>query len=428
MKDKKNKKGEINFTVLFTVIFLIIGLLIILFLYYEFNWKGEIDKNTCHQSVILKASMPTVESRSLVDLPLRCKTDKICITTKLFGGKCDGFIGETNVATKVVSSKPEEQAKEINRIIADNLYDCWSMMGEGKINIFSREFSLKKYPSRCVVCARIDFDNELKAKNTVGAISGLSTFLKTQKPEGGSLTYSEFLTGFNGSRPYNPELDAIPDTYKLEQQSIIFQEFDRTSLPDDIGMAVGGILAAWGASYVPGVGYAALPAAFLVGGYYGRGVGSFIGGIIGEKYIATWAFVPYSTNPQEIEARFVKDVKQAEVLVDGVSKTISYGTINLDAITSSPDVPDSYKLIIQNFKYKYIGVGDNGTLLLSDGSTSTGGASMFQKMVFKEFARPQTDSELDKAKRAFIDKIHLELITKDINLNSFQCSSFESFV
>ena len=77
------------------MIILILSFLVILFLWYQFDWKGSVNDETCHTSVILKKSVferPLIGGK-LVDIPLRCQTNKICVESGFFDKSCDEFKG-----------------------------------------------------------------------------------------------------------------------------------------------------------------------------------------------------------------------------------------------------------------------------------------------------------------------------------------------
>lgn len=410
IKLKTEKKAQMNWSVFLAVVIIIVSFIVILFFYWQYNWKGEINKQTCHQSAVLKASMPKILDRPVAVLPLRCKTEKICITEKFFGTECKGFKGEKDIDVRRVSTDEKKQIEEIKDIIANSLYDCWSMMGEGKLDIFSREFAAKKYSSRCVICARIDFDNELKEelKGERGYISGLSEYLDTKPIPNKNMNYSQFLIGFKGERPYGQLLEKGEgpgqDIFEIEQQAIVFQEFDRTTLPEDITGVIGGIAAAVGvgmtAGKIPIIGKQLTILSFFGGSYVGRKGGSLIGGLIGDEYIASWAFAPYRVKSERIETEIVKDVTN-----DG--KTC-YTTPPIDS-KAIPEGLDNTKLVYGFDKNKKFMFGKSG---------------LSEKVEF-----PAKDDNLDtaKAKREFLNKVLEELTIKCYDLRSFQCDYFESY-
>jgi hypothetical protein len=74
-----NKKGALEAKMLISIILLIAGFGIILFMYSQLNWTGNIDREVCHESVILRGTLPEKSIISTKDVvPLKCKTRNIC--------------------------------------------------------------------------------------------------------------------------------------------------------------------------------------------------------------------------------------------------------------------------------------------------------------------------------------------------------------
>ena len=169
-KRKNEKKGEMTTGVIISIIILVISFFIILSGFMSIDWTGNINKETCHKSVILRASLPSIDSfgKKIVETPLDCKTEKICITTnKLFKGDCEDDFGNKDYTTiRIISdSKSGKQQEEIKQILANAMYECWSMMGEGKISVFSKsnDWNIGTNDNKkCSICTRIAFDKSLK--------------------------------------------------------------------------------------------------------------------------------------------------------------------------------------------------------------------------------------------------------------------------
>lgn len=410
-----NKKADIDWKFFLAIVVIAVSIIVLLWFYYQYQWKGEIDKQTCHESAILKASMPRVMERAVVDLPLKCKTKKICITDNFMGGECEEFQGE-KFEVERVSKDEEKQLAEIKDIIANSLYDCWSMMGEGKLNIFSREFELKRYSSKCVVCSRIAFDKELKeklAEEFPEGIPGISNYLDTKKIPNKNMNYSEFLTGFKGERPYGQLLEG-KDYLGFEQQAIVFQEFDRTTAPEDATGTISGLAAAAGVAYVTkSIKLSAI--SFFGGGYAGRKGGALLGGLIGEDYIASWAFSPYRADPGKIETLLVKTVEKEKKEINGQEQEVCYSRIPADSI---PLEADKTKTVY--------GFASDGKFIRSQVIEGWFSDSFnFEEINFPEKADL---SETAEKQREFFNQVLEELTIKCYNLESFQCDDFESYV
>ena len=132
-----NKKGDISLNFLAGLIVSIVGFSLLLFVYFQIASGGEIDRQVCHESVILRATVPLGKAY----VPLKCNTAKICIR-----------VGDN-----------QQSLSKIEKVYAQELLSCWKTMGEGKISIFSNtvveNFGVggEVYPS-CVICSRIAVD------------------------------------------------------------------------------------------------------------------------------------------------------------------------------------------------------------------------------------------------------------------------------
>ena len=177
-----------------TMVLLIIGLAILLAFFYRFNFLGQIDRETCHESVILRGTLPTLVQDTI---PLKCTPRKMCVTQKTFGkGECTEFGTDKRVDKVKVNSE-----NNVAKLIADEMVDCWSMMGEGKLSLFSKTSSESfgftgVYPT-CVICSRIAFD-----KNNLNGVDltqvDVAKYMRTYKVPGQEITYAEYFAQKKG--------------------------------------------------------------------------------------------------------------------------------------------------------------------------------------------------------------------------------------
>lgn len=205
------KKGEITTGTLITIILLILGFLIVLFLYYQINWTGRVDREVCHQSVIYRATLPAFAGMKEY-VPLKCKTEKICITSGLIGGSCEDFKNAKGVVKVKVKNK-----EQIERFISQEIVDCWSMMGEGKVSVFSQWIAEnygfgQVYPT-CVVCSRIAFDKtSLKEKEIdIGSID-VQNYMDNHAVPNKDISYTEYFAGEGGKISVSPDLDKVKES------------------------------------------------------------------------------------------------------------------------------------------------------------------------------------------------------------------------
>jgi hypothetical protein len=92
--------------------------------------------------------------------------------------------------------------------MAQNIVDCWTMMGEGYVNLFSQWVAQtygvgSVYPS-CVICSRIAFDMASLRKNGINeselAKIDLDKYMSTHLVPNEQITYNQFLSGDSPAR------------------------------------------------------------------------------------------------------------------------------------------------------------------------------------------------------------------------------------
>lgn len=190
---KREKKGELTSEQIITIILALIGAGLLIFLYYQLSWSGTIDRQTCHESVVLRGTIDIVQGALQDAVPLKCKTEKTCVTSGFFAGKCREFENSKGITN--VKAKSKEQ---VEKTIAQNVVDCWSMMGEGHLSLFSQTLAKtygigSVYPT-CVICNRIAFDKDKLANsgidlNKIDVENYMSTRLLPDK----NITYAQYL-------------------------------------------------------------------------------------------------------------------------------------------------------------------------------------------------------------------------------------------
>ena len=207
------KKAEMSSKMIVSIILLIAGLAILLLMFYQIEFGAQTDREVCHNSVILRGSLPTTFGLSSFS-PLKCKTKKVCITSGLLGGECREFEGVKNQVKEKVKS-----SREIEEIIANEIIGCWSMMGEGRISLFSqhlaKEYGLGTiYPS-CVICSRIAFDKESLDKKgiRIGDVNVIKYMMGHKIPRG-EMTYFDFLTR---NSPAKISVEGIGESIKVSE-------------------------------------------------------------------------------------------------------------------------------------------------------------------------------------------------------------------
>ena len=192
------KSGQVSLTTIIIIALLAISFGIVLFFWWQSNFGERADKEACHQSVVYRASVGSVVEKAGEYIPLTCKTDKICITSGIFGGSCADFKG-----LKGITRIRVKNINQIQQAMAQNIVDCWTMMGEGHISLFSQWAAQtygigSVYPS-CVICSRMAFDMESLKKNGINetelAKIDLDSYMSTHLIPNQQITYNELLSG-----------------------------------------------------------------------------------------------------------------------------------------------------------------------------------------------------------------------------------------
>lgn len=170
---RMGKRGEVSSGQLVGIILAIGGLIIIgLFFAAFYGEKDLIGREACHLSVLKRATIPAGGTLS----PLDCTTEKICISKSGDQNACNQFSGEDPVRGVSINLDDIEGSKNIiEKESANALFDCWKMMGEGKIDVLTRgsikssvsswlgftdvDFSVSE--PKCVVCSRLAISQEI---------------------------------------------------------------------------------------------------------------------------------------------------------------------------------------------------------------------------------------------------------------------------
>ncbi len=192
----QKRKGEISLTTLITTILVLAGFVILFIVYSAIDWTGNVDREVCHQSVVYRGTAPSLVQSYV---PLKCKTEKTCITSGLMGGECDEFENSKGVIKAKVKSKTD-----IEKLIAGEVVDCWSTMGEGKLSLFS-EFlpgiGANVVSSSCVICSRIAYDEKtLSEKKIIFDELNVDEYMRTRAIPNKDISYYEFIIGKSPAR------------------------------------------------------------------------------------------------------------------------------------------------------------------------------------------------------------------------------------
>lgn len=193
----KEKKGAMTMNMLVTIIILVIGFAIVFYFFVMFDWTGRVDKEVCHQSVIYRATLPSFAGAKEY-VPLKCKTNKICITSGLIGGDCKEFENLKGITKMKVKS-----TQEIEQILAREIIDCWRTMGEGKVQVFDQwlatNYGIGGVGSSCVICNRIAFDEKsLEEAKIYLSEMDVMKYMLTHAIPNQEISYYGYLSGEGG--------------------------------------------------------------------------------------------------------------------------------------------------------------------------------------------------------------------------------------
>jgi hypothetical protein len=185
-----DKKGELTSQQIVIMVLAIGGFILVAIALVVVLTEDELQqRELCHLSIVERATVPGVLEQSV---PLQCFTGKICVTTDK-KNKCKQFAGESNIryveigipkigeknifgieSNKKVLEKYEEAVKTIEMETANAMFDCYTMTGEGKLDIFTNsgsiiadltkevtDISLSEIKPKCIICSRIAFSDAL---------------------------------------------------------------------------------------------------------------------------------------------------------------------------------------------------------------------------------------------------------------------------
>jgi len=218
MESKKtNKKAQMR-EYLIPAIVVIISAAIIIFFIAKFQFQSLSEKEACKQSVIFRSANIKNIVEGKMFFPLQCKTQEIQI-----------------------KDSDEEKIKET---IANAMYDCWDMLGEGKLD-FLGSFLREAPTKRCLICSRIIFKENIKDK--VGEIPNFYQYLATTIIPGKNITYASYF--FGGNPVYEDKKFSI---YTSQDYAVIYQEISGVEKGEVIRQTMSDILVGGGAGFLFG--------------------------------------------------------------------------------------------------------------------------------------------------------------------------------
>ncbi|MEM2956186.1 MAG: hypothetical protein QW041_01240 [Candidatus Pacearchaeota archaeon] len=249
----KNKKGLTITTIVITIV-IIMSFIILLAVVNQIVEliPSTFNKEACRDSVIARAAiknLPVGGELATKKIPLKCKTEYICLT---MGGECPTGYNKISVRNK----------EDINKEIANAIHDCWWMFGEGKLNFLSSEWITKE---KCIICSIIAFDDKIQQEYP--EIAGLNNYLSYNLVPNKNVTYLQYISNNMDVQPSISENDRYSTK---EKYSIIFGYVAKGNLAKRVGCIVGG-----GAGAT--VGFTLGSVVPIIGNIAGTGLGFTIG-------------------------------------------------------------------------------------------------------------------------------------------------------
>lgn len=242
----KLKKGEITTEQIVGLVIVLIGFIVILIWLFFFNPKQTSDYEICHNSVVMRSA--GFLSQQLI--PLNCKTNYICISKD---GTCEEM---TNPQVVKVNT-----ADDVYSVLANQMYDCWSTYGEGKLDYIGNDFTSDSY---CSICSQVAFDNSLEkifppATIRSEEIAGQSAnnteiywridkidfynYLANTNVSGKDVTYLNYFLGIDNTKNISDVLKANNaefGTINLEDRYIVvMSEFSKVGPLQDVIIGIG---------------------------------------------------------------------------------------------------------------------------------------------------------------------------------------------
>jgi hypothetical protein len=335
------KKGELTIETIVRLILIIAGIGIILaamFLIFDFGNQSETE--ICRLSVLKRATVP--ESIQPY-VPIKCKTQKICLN----GGKeCDEFLGIDKVQNiKVRGNNIKDNAKVIEKATADAMYDCWSMMGEGKLDLFggysgSRALSTKE--PVCIICSRLAISGDISGE--VLDETNVHDYIEKNQVPGKSISYLNAFTdrGVSSYPSIDEEIfenawgDNKDDSLGIKADegnreiAFVFSQIRPEGYSESFGkLAKDGLILSGGAFMVPGVGKFAgtillkavttVPGLFVTGIVGAAGAGYAANNVYQGKVLAAGYCGSFTSTVEEGKSKGCSLVSAVPYSVDNIN-------------------------------------------------------------------------------------------------------------
>jgi hypothetical protein len=327
------KRGELTSTqIILTILAIAAFVIVLIFVLSILNIQEQSQDEICKLSVLTRATVPD-ETQQLA--PLNCHTKKTCLT--LGDNDCPQFTGEKNVKYVKVSS-----ARQIEHEAAEAMLNCWSLMGQGKLNLFNGRkgkefitnfainyFDVKEIHPMCVICSRVAISKDLEnnGKNILKDVDINEYIRKTSVQPGGDTYLQTFTDKQINAYPsdFKSNLNEAQDKTHTKEMAFIFSQFIvNTGTPwenfinkgTNTGVALGGGALLTPAGKVASLTIGAVPTA----------IGVFLGALISGSL----AYIEADTN-QGLAALYCGDLTGSKAAAKqgcSIISPVDYSDIN----------------------------------------------------------------------------------------------------
>ena len=284
------RRGAIAPTVLVGIVLAVVGFFIVLYFIGQFGFEDFGIDETCKLSVLTRATTPVIGQGFV---PLKCTTKKTCLNDG--GEDCEQFGKEEGTNVKL-RGDAEDKAEVIQKTIADSMYSCWKMMGEGKIDLLGNDFSVLggDAKSSCVICSRIALGEDFRESGgedgfeAVAEKVRINDYLEKKKSPSGHTYLQEFTD--RSVRAYGDFEDNIEGSGEGKGTSELAVLYSQIVTKDDpwekaLGVGGGAFLAVGGAALTPAGKVFAIPyvgqilAIGALGGIVIAGISAYSGAV-----------------------------------------------------------------------------------------------------------------------------------------------------
>jgi len=212
------------------LVVIIITLVVFIVLVTFYTGAFEIfDKTTVEQKCRLSVLAQQVKMYGNGLIALKCPRKEIKITDQEANVKYNTKNSEWKQAEKFKESVLKDE-KQLYKIVADEMADCWYKMGEGGLNVFNENYffgndklinDLFRHP--CLICSQITFDIRTEKNENLGTGKDIKDYLKRYNYTryGNNIKYYDYI-----NREYPELINLFPHYFWIDSDSSIFIKDD----------------------------------------------------------------------------------------------------------------------------------------------------------------------------------------------------------